>query len=117
MKQCEEGGSLTQSHLSCLPLSRMSIWCKRRVKEGPWSSTSESNVTWEKKWGRRSEKKERGERNREGEENRFAKGEGLLITLDFLAGFRNSMTLTYREIECFSFLPSLIELEKWTENP
>lgn len=38
-------------HLSCLPLSRMSIWCKMRVKEGPWSSTNESNVTWKKKSG------------------------------------------------------------------
>lgn len=63
-----------------------------------------------KKWGRRSEKKKRGGRNGEEEEDRkkigLLKERDYLQSFDFLAGFGNSMTLTYRENECFSlFLP------------
>lgn len=103
MKQWGEGGFLTQSHLSCLPLSRMSIWCKMRVKGVVPGALPVNLMLLEKKSGGGGARRKKGERNREEEGYRFAKGEEFLITLDFLAGFGNAMTLTYRENECFSF--------------
>lgn len=81
-----------------------------RVKEGPWSSTSESNVTWKKKSGsggvRRRKEKWNGEEEGDRKKIGLLKKRDYLQSFDFLAGFGNSMTLTYRENECFSlFLP------------
>lgn len=110
MKQWEEGGFLTQSHLSCLPLSRMSIRCTMRVLRVSGALPVNLMLLEKTKWGRRSEKKKRVERNGEEEEDRkkigLLKERDCLKSFYFLAGFRNSMTLTYRENECFSlFLP------------
>lgn len=66
-------------------------------RRGPWVLLMNLNVTWTRRCGGESE-------------NGLATGETLC--LDFPAGLENSMTLTYRENDYFSFLNWSREMDR-----